>query len=81
LFQVFVGLRGAFSKDGIDELLRSIAVGRGRTEKLSDGLPTIKDAEAWDGQDGKLPEEEDIDLSDIELDDLDDVKKKKKRKS
>ena len=74
--QVFVGLRGSFSKDGIDELLRSIAVGRGRTEKLTNGLPTIKDVEAWDGLDGKLPEEEDIDLSDIELDDLDEPEKK-----
>jgi len=73
--KVFVILRGSFGKDGIDELLRSIAVGRGRTEKLSQGLPTIKDAEKWDGLDGKLPEEEDIDLSDIELDDLEPAKK------
>jgi len=74
--KVFVTLRGSFGKEGIDELLRSIAVGRGRTEKLPEGLPAIKDAEAWDGQDGKLPEEEDIDLSDIELDDLDEPAKK-----
>lgn len=57
-------------------MLRSIAVGRGRTEKLPEGLPAIKDAEAWDGKDGKLPEEEDIDLSDIDLDDLDEPAKK-----
>jgi len=69
--KVFVGLRGSFSKTGIDELLKAIAVGRGRTEKLTDGLPTISDVEAWDGLDGKMPEEEEIDLSDIELDDLD----------
>eukprot|EP00111_Clytia_hemisphaerica_P000059 TCONS_00000140-protein len=75
--KVFVGLRGSFSKDGIDELLRSIAVGRGRTEKLTNGLPSIKAVESWDGLDGKMPEEEDIDLSDIELDDLDDEPKKK----
>ena len=56
-------------------MLRSIAAGRGRTEKLSQGLPAIKNAEPWDGQDGKLPEEEDIDLSDIELDDLDEPKR------
>lgn len=73
--KVYVGLRGSFSKTGIDELLKSIAVGRGRTEKLTNGLPTISDAEAWDGLDGKLPEEEDIDLSDIDLDDLDSDKK------
>lgn len=73
--KVYVGLRGAFSYSGIDEVLKGIAVGRGRTEQLPNGLPTISDVPKWDGQDGKLPEEEDIDLSDIELDDLDSEKK------
>ena len=75
MFQIYVGLRGSFSYTGIDELLKSIAVGRGRTEKLPNGLPTISDVSAWDGKDGKLPKEEDIDLSDIELDDLGTEKK------
>jgi len=67
--KVFVGLRGAFSKEGIDELLRSIAVGRGHTEKLSNGLPELSDVDPWDGKDGELPQEEEIDLSDVDLDD------------
>lgn len=55
-------------------MLKSIAVGRGRTEKLPNELPTISDVPAWDGLDGKLPEEEDIDLSDIDLDEPEDKK-------
>jgi len=67
--KVYVILRGSFGKDGISELLKSIAVGRGRTEKLADALPTLNNAEAWDGKDGVMPEDEDIDLSDVDLDD------------
>jgi len=69
--KVYVILKGSFSKDGIADLLKSIAVGRGRTEKLDDGLPALSDAEPWDGKDGALPEDEDIDLSDVDMDDLD----------
>jgi len=72
--KVFVTLRGSFSADGIDELLKSIAVGRGRTDKLPNGLPTLSDVEAWDGQDGAMPADEDIDLSDVELDDIEPAK-------
>ena len=68
-------LTGSFGKDGIDELLRSIAVGRGRSRKLAE-LPTISDVAPWDGKDGEMPVEEDIDLSDVELDDLDEEEKK-----
>lgn len=68
--KVYVTLKGSFSSEGINELLKSIAVGRGRTEKLPDGLPTLSDVEAWDGKDGEMPMEEDIDLSDVELDDI-----------
>merc|ERR1712013_589085 len=73
--KVFVLLTGSFGKDGIDELLRSIAVGRGRSRKLAE-LPTISDVAPWDGKDGEMPVEEDIDLSDVELDDLDEEDKK-----
>ena len=38
---------------------------------MDHGLPALSDVPAWDGKDGELPEEEDIDLSDVELDDLD----------
>ena len=68
-------LTGSFGKEGIDELLRGIAVGRGRTRKLAD-IPSISDVAPWDGKDGEMPVEEDIDLSDVELDDLDDDEKK-----
>nr|XP_054755172.1 protein disulfide-isomerase A6 homolog [Lytechinus pictus] len=62
-------LRGSFDKAGIDEFLRSISVGRGSTQSLRDGLPEIQTVEAWDGKDGQLPVEDDIDLSDIDWDD------------
>ena len=35
-------------------------------------MPKITKIDAWDGKDGELPEEEDIDLSDVDLDDLKD---------
>jgi protein disulfide-isomerase A6 len=34
-------------------------------------LPKIIPTEPWDGKDGELPFEEDVDLSDIFLDDID----------
>ena len=33
-------------------------------------MPKISKIDPWDGKDGQLPEEEDIDLSDVELDDM-----------
>jgi len=71
--KVYVLLRGSFSESGIDELLKAIAVGRGRTEKLNDGLPTIEEVPAWDGLDGQLPEEEPLDLDDLDMDDEGDM--------
>jgi protein disulfide-isomerase A6 len=35
-------------------------------------LPNVNKIEAWDGKDGEMPVEEDIDLSDFDMDDLDD---------
>lgn len=58
-----------------DELLvhlfhRDISFGKGHTQDLRAGkLPSIVDVPAWDGQDMPLPDEEDIDLSDVDLDD------------
>uniref|UniRef100_A0A6B2EEF7 Protein disulfide-isomerase A6 homolog n=1 Tax=Phlebotomus kandelakii TaxID=1109342 RepID=A0A6B2EEF7_9DIPT len=64
-------LRGSFSKEGINEFLRDISYGRGQTAPLpGDGQVTVVTVEAWDGQDGQMPEEEDIDLSDVVLDDV-----------
>lgn len=65
----FTLLRGSFSKDGINELLRDVAYGRGQTATIrGEKIPKIYETEPWDGKDGQLPEEEDIDLSDVELD-------------
>ncbi|XP_059609548.1 protein disulfide-isomerase A6 homolog [Phlebotomus argentipes] len=63
-------LRGSFSKEGINEFLRDISYGRGQTAPIpGDGDIKVVTVEAWDGKDGQLPEEEDIDLSDVVLDD------------
>nr|XP_053647149.1 protein disulfide-isomerase A6 homolog [Cherax quadricarinatus] len=67
----FALLKGSFSEEGINEFLRDISYGRGRTSPVRGAqLPSISKTEPWDGKDGALPEEEDIDLSDIDLDDL-----------
>lgn len=67
-------LRGAFSKDGINEFLRDLSYGRGNTAPVRGGeLPKIVKIEAWDGKDGELPPEEDIDLSDVDLDAKDEL--------
>lgn len=62
-------LKGSFDKAGIDEFLRRLAVGRGSTEPIRGAaLPEIETVEPWDGKDGQLPVEEDIDLSDFDMD-------------
>ena len=66
-------LRGSFSTDGINEFLRDLSFGRGSTAPVKGAqLPNINTIEPWDGQDGQLPPEEDIDLSDVEFDDIKD---------
>lgn len=70
----FTLLRGAFSKDGINELLRDVAYGRGQTATIrGEKKPKIYETDPWDGKDGQLPEEEDIDLSDVDLDSKDEL--------
>lgn len=67
-------LRGSFSHDGINEFLRDISFGRGRTAPVKGAdLPQIKKIASWDGKDGVMPEEDDLDLSDIELDEKDEL--------
>ncbi|CAH0561883.1 unnamed protein product [Brassicogethes aeneus] len=62
-------LRGSFSKDGIYEFLRDLSYGKGNTAPVKgQELPKINKVEAWDGKDGELPPEDDIDLSDVDLD-------------
>uniref|UniRef100_A0A1B6D3Y8 Protein disulfide-isomerase A6 homolog n=1 Tax=Clastoptera arizonana TaxID=38151 RepID=A0A1B6D3Y8_9HEMI len=66
-------LRGSFSNEGINEFLRDLSFGRGNTAPVKGAaLPKIETVEPWDGKDGELPQEEDIDLSDVNLDDLKD---------
>ena len=70
--KMYVLLTGPFEEGGINELLRAVAVGRGRTEPIKNGaLPNIEKREAWDGKDGELPQEEDYG----DLDDVDDPEK------
>lgn len=64
-------LKGPFSYDGINEFLRDLSYGRGQTAPVKGAsLPSINKIDAWDGKDGELPPEEDIDLSDVDLDEL-----------
>jgi len=67
-------LTGSFSYDGINEFLRDLSYGKGRTSPVRGAaMPKIAQIDAWDGKDGELPEEEDIDLSDVDLDDHDEL--------
>lgn len=51
----FAPLRGPFTHDGINEFLRALAVGRGRTETTRNkDLPKIEKTEPWDGKDAKV---------------------------
>lgn len=64
-------LRGSFSEDGIKEFLRDLSYGRGTTAPVKGAaLPEISTTEPWDGNDGELPTADDIDLSDVDLDEL-----------
>ncbi|KPJ09442.1 Protein disulfide-isomerase A6 [Papilio machaon] len=54
----FSTLRGSFSETGINEFLRF---------KVYAEMPKISTTEPWAGKDGELPPEEDIDLSDVDL--------------
>ena len=67
-------LTGSFSYDGINEFLRDLSYGKGRTNPVKGAkIPKIAQVDTWDGKAGELPEEEDIDLSDVDLDDHDEL--------
>jgi len=67
-------LTGSFGYDGINEFLRDLSYGKGRTSPVRGAkMPEVKTVEAWDGKDGEMPEEEEIDLSDVDLDDHDEL--------
>ncbi|KRX24910.1 Protein disulfide-isomerase A6 [Trichinella nelsoni] len=64
----FALLRGSFSKDGITEFLKELSYGRGSTAPVKGAqLPAIVETSPWDGKDGELPQVDDIDVSDIDL--------------
>lgn len=68
----YVLMRGSFSETGINEFLRDLSFGKGSTAPLPNSkLPAIVKSEKWDGKDAKMIVEEDIDLSDVSLDDDD----------
>ncbi|XP_071554756.1 protein disulfide-isomerase A6 homolog [Temnothorax nylanderi] len=67
-------LKGSFSYDGINEFLRDLSYGRGGTAPLKGAqLPVIIETTPWDGKDAEPPQEEDIDLSDVNLDEKDEL--------
>lgn len=67
-------LKGSFSRDGINEFLRDLSYGRGGTAPLKGAqLPKIHKITPWDGKDAEPPQEEDIDLSDVDLDEKDEL--------
>ncbi|KAI1724281.1 thioredoxin domain-containing protein [Ditylenchus destructor] len=68
-------LTGSFGKDGISEFLRDLSYGKGKTSSMKGTeFPKVHDIEQWDGKDGAVPELDDIDLSDVELDDIEPTK-------
>jgi len=70
----FSRLTGSFGHDGIREYLRDLSYGKGRTDTVKGAkLPKISKLEGWDGKDGELPVEEEYDLSDVDLDDKDEL--------
>ena len=67
-------LKGSFSETGINEFLRDLSYGKGGIAPLKGAeLPKIYASEAWDGKDAEPPQEEDIDLSDVDLDEKDEL--------
>jgi protein disulfide-isomerase A6 len=77
-------LKGSFSESGISAFLKELAVGRLSSPLIplsgvAEGkLPTVTNSEPWDGKDGKLDVPEEIDLSDVDLDDDESVSSKAK---
>ena len=68
----FVLMKGSFGESGIREFLRDLSVGRGSTEPIPNSkLPSLEKVSAWDGKDEKIFVEEEIDLSDVDMDDDD----------
>lgn len=71
--KIYSVLRGAFTNEGISSYLRDISYGKGPTSQLK-AEPKINKISGWDGKDGELPQtDDDIDLSDVNLDEKDEL--------
>lgn len=58
--------------------MRDLSYGKGQTAPVKGAeFPKLKKVEPWDGKDGEMPVDEDIDLSDVELEDLEPETKEK----
>ena len=83
----YVVLKGSFGQAGISAFLKELASGRLTSPLVplpgvGEGkLPAVTDSQPWDGKDGKLDVVEDIDLSDVNLDDDKDAAKSEKGKN
>lgn len=81
----FFLFKGSFGKSGISEFLRDLSYGKGKTSSVPGGKNAdVETVEPWDGKDGELPGAdagEEIDLSDVELEDLDVLDKNEKEEA
>lgn len=65
----YVILKGFFDDAGVDEFFRIVSVGRGFIFFVKGVIFfSVEEIVFWDGKDGELLEEEDIDLFDVDLD-------------
>jgi len=62
-------MRGQFSKEGIISFLEGILIGKFSLDNLPADLK-FNSVNAWDGKDAELIVEDEIDLSDVTLEDL-----------
>lgn len=64
-------LTGPFTRDGISEYLRDLSYGRGKTSSMKGTqFPTIQGIQEWDGKDAEPPQLDELDLSDVELEEM-----------
>ncbi|CAG9536911.1 unnamed protein product [Cercopithifilaria johnstoni] len=72
----FSMLKGSFGASGIQEFLRDLSYGKGQTSPMKGAeFPNVLNVEPWDGKDGEMLIEEDIDVSDVDLDEEEKAKK------
>uniref|UniRef100_A0A183EGJ2 protein disulfide-isomerase n=1 Tax=Gongylonema pulchrum TaxID=637853 RepID=A0A183EGJ2_9BILA len=73
----FAMLKGSFGATGINEFLRDLSYGKGQTAPMRGAeFPKILTVDAWDGKDGEMVVEEEIDVSDVDLDEEEKPKEK-----